>query len=423
MKNKEINQWLWKWHIIAGLVSMPIVLILAITGGIYLFKDRYEAPRQQRIKKITVQRYALPFEKQKDLVNAELHKPVEAIVVPIASNQATEFVTGKFGHKTSSFIDPYTGDVTGIIKADNGLMYKVRKLHGELLMGGFGTKIVELVASWMVVLILTGLYVWWPAKRWRWQGFFVPRWKMGKRILFRDLHSIGGFWISGLLLLVLAGAFPWTDVVGSNFKKVQQWTKTGFPMAWHGVGIQSQPDGEPLPLDTFVQKAKALDLPGTTTIQFPKGPKGVYSISNTYYKDLSQQEKYHYDAYTGEVLLAQSWSDVGILMRGRMWVMAFHQGQFGPWNWYLMLLIAIGLALTSLSAGISYILRKRRGSWSLPTVPEHVSVGYGIIIAISVLALLFPLFGVSLFLIILFERFKGANLIPVSSRQVTGREL
>ena len=29
----------WRWHFIAGLLTLPFVLILAVTGGIYLFKD------------------------------------------------------------------------------------------------------------------------------------------------------------------------------------------------------------------------------------------------------------------------------------------------------------------------------------------------------------------------------------------------
>ena len=34
-----LNSWLWKWHFIAGLISLPFVFLLAVTGGIYLFKD------------------------------------------------------------------------------------------------------------------------------------------------------------------------------------------------------------------------------------------------------------------------------------------------------------------------------------------------------------------------------------------------
>jgi len=41
-KNKQLNQWLWKWHIIAGLISMPFMALLCATGAIYLFKGYFD---------------------------------------------------------------------------------------------------------------------------------------------------------------------------------------------------------------------------------------------------------------------------------------------------------------------------------------------------------------------------------------------
>jgi len=83
-----------------------------------------------------------------------------------------------------------------------------------------------------------------------------------------------------------------------------------------------------------------------------------------------------------------------------MWVMAFHQGEFGAWSWWLMLLTAIALTIMSISALVSYIIRKRKGNWGVPKVPVTFKIGYGIIILIGILAIVFPLFGTSLLLII-----------------------
>lgn len=321
--------------------------------------------------------------------------------VPLEKDRATEFVSGKFSQESSLFINPYKGKVTGKIKTQEGSMYKVRKIHGELLMGRFGTKIVELVASWLIVLIITGIYIFWPSSKQGLLAFILPRTKAGRRIFFRDIHSIIGFWISGLLLLVLGGAFPWTDVVGNNFKWVQEVTHTGYPPTWSGIGLQSKKTGGKVHLDDIVDIAKSLNLPGETNIELPTNESGIYSIYNTYYKDLGRQVKYHYDQYSGDLILKQTWSDVGVLMRGRMWLMAFHQGQFGPWNWYLMLFIALALAIMAIAALVSYSLRKKRGQWGAPRLPKKFGPGYGVIIAMTVLGIIFPLFGLSLILIVL----------------------
>ena len=42
-------------------------------------------------------------------------------------------------------------------------MYFMSSLHGELLIGKYGSWIVELAASWAVVMIVTGLFLWWPS--------------------------------------------------------------------------------------------------------------------------------------------------------------------------------------------------------------------------------------------------------------------
>ncbi len=402
-KNKNLNSWLWKWHFVAGLISLPFILLLSVTGGIYLFKTDYEATRQQHIKEVEVQGTPISLEQQWQIANKNAVKKPNSVVLSTKSDQATEFVSGRFGGKSSLYVNPYTGAVSGEIISKKTDMFKVRKLHGELLMGKFGTTIVELIASWMVVLILTGLYIWWPARKWSLKGFFIPRIQEGKRTFFRDIHSITGFWISGLLLLILAGGFPWTDVFGENFKQVQKITNTGFPATWEGRNLKSSQNEKPITLDQMVAVAKNLNLPGTVSVHFPKGPKGVFSVSNQNPSDLQTQKKIHFDQYTGAQILANDWSDVGVLMRGRMWVMAFHQGEFGVWNWWLMLFIAIVLTIMSASALLSYILRKRKGTWGVPKVPAAFNVGYGIVILIGVLAIVFPLFGISVLLLIFIE--------------------
>ncbi|PPK96427.1 putative iron-regulated membrane protein [Nonlabens xylanidelens] len=404
MKHKiKLRSWLWKWHFISGIISLPFILLLSITGVIYLFKADYEALEQQKIKNVEVlTSNQSSFQEQWSVANDYAIKKPNSMVVPQKPGDATEFISGRFGGKRSIYVNPYKKVITGEIVASEGFMYKVRKLHGELLLGDFGTKIVELIASWMVILIITGLYVWWPTRGWNVKGFFIPRFKKGKRILFRDIHAISGFWISVMLLLVLAGGFPWTDVFGENFKKVQEITNTGYPATWDGRGLsyEIKEREEPLPLDKIVAIAKEMDLEGVVLIHFPKGKKGTYAISNRS-TNLEQQQKIHLNQYTGEEVKVHHWSGVGILMRARMWLMAFHQGEFGLWNWVLMLGTGVILFLMSLSAIFSYALRKPKKNWGIPAVPESFKIDYFIIGVIVLLGIVFPLFGISAVLIIL----------------------
>lgn len=405
MKNRKLNQWLWKWHFIAGLVSLPFILVLSITGAIYLFNPDVESKEVAKIQDVeNLHKTPISYQQQWENAKEKLKKKPSSMVINDNPEKATEFVVGRFSHKTTVFVNQYTGEATGTFSPKDTWMYTVRKLHGELLAGKVGTLLIELIASWMVVLILTGIYIWWPFSSGI-KGVFTIRFKEGKRILFRDLHAVTGFWMSLLLLIILAGGLPWTDVFGSNFKWVQKVTNTGYPKTWNGRGLASEVKGniKTISIDEMVAIANAQNLQGTVSIGLPKSAKSTFSVSNKTFP-LTAQKKLHFNQYSGELIKAHTWSDVGFLMRGRMWVMAFHQGQFGGWNWWLMFGVAIGLTIMTIAGLFSYLYRKQKGSWGVPKVSSQFKVGKLIVFILVLLGVLLPMFGVSLLLIVLFEQ-------------------
>src|SRR3546814_1307595 len=80
------------------------------------------------------------------------------------------------------------GRVLGAIDPDRRLSAVVQRIHGSLLMGVGGGILVELAASWAMVLILTGLYLWWPRGRGL-AGVVWPRLSLGGRAALRDLQD------------------------------------------------------------------------------------------------------------------------------------------------------------------------------------------------------------------------------------------
>ena len=100
------------------------------------------------------------------------------------------------------------------------------RLHGELLMGNRGSAVVELAASWAIIMIVTGLYLWWPRKAKTLGGIVYPRLGGGSRMFWRDLHGVTGFWISGLALFLLFSGLPWAKFWGDYLKNVRRLTGT-----------------------------------------------------------------------------------------------------------------------------------------------------------------------------------------------------
>ena len=81
---------------------------------------------------------------------------------------------------------------------------------------------VELAASWAVVMILTGYYLWWPRGRRGVAGLLYPRLGARGRLLWRDLHAVAGVWVSVFTLFLLISGLPWAASWGGMLKDVRQ---------------------------------------------------------------------------------------------------------------------------------------------------------------------------------------------------------
>jgi len=389
------------------------MLLLAITGIIYLFKADYNDARYQTVRFINTPINATEkrpqrasYQAQLDSVAQHYPHPIMQVFLPEEKNRTTGFRLHGKGHtRNMVYTNPYTGEITGAIEQKQTLMYSVRKLHGELLLSTPGTLVVELVASWFIVLIFTGIYIWWPVKKFSAAGFFTIRIHKGRRLFWRNIHAVAGFWLSLFMLLILAGGMPWTNIFGSQLKWVQEKTHTGYPTHWRSIkGLSSQPISQtaPLSLDAIIGIAQAQQLPGKLSIKLPVGEHGVFSIANRSLW-LRDQQVLHIDQYSGDIIKQHTWTDVGILMEMRQIAMRLHQGEYGFANWLAVLLITLVFTLSTAAGLISYLVRKPKGRWGLPSVPAEFRVDGALAVGIIILALMFPTFGISLLLLWLYE--------------------
>lgn len=97
------------------------------------------------------------------------------------------------------FLDPPTGTVLEAVDFRSSLVGVVHVLHGNLLIPGpFGRQVVGWVGAAMLVMSLTGLWLWWPRNGSLRRAF---RWKRAPETS-ANLHHLFGFWISVPLAVV-----------------------------------------------------------------------------------------------------------------------------------------------------------------------------------------------------------------------------
>lgn len=138
------------------------------------------------------------------------------------------------------------------------------------------------------------------------------------------------------------------------------------------------------------------------TIKLPTEKANLYTITNRSLW-LDDQQVIHIDSSTGETIKALNWQDVGVLMNLRQIFMRLHQGEYGLPNWLGILMVGLLFTLTNIAGLISYLARKPEGLWGIPKVPASFKTGKVLVIGIIGLGVIFPMFGLSLLVIILWQ--------------------
>ncbi|MFE7216224.1 PepSY-associated TM helix domain-containing protein [Streptomyces sp. NPDC057611] len=446
----QLYKTLWRWHFYAGLLVTPLLVLLAVTGGIYLFKPAYEdwVYKDLRTVHATQDAKPVPLAEQVDAVRTAKPEATIQSVTPPSDREHSTMVTlaadggGPWAPTVSVYVNPYDGKVLGSVDNAKTFMQTVRNLHGNLLSGTVGDRLMELTASWTAILTVTGLYLWWRAR---------PR---RGRTGLRRWHATVGAALSVFLLLLIATGLPWTGLWGQQLQKAITATKqqapsaedykisstvpttadhltsnpdTSVPWATEKVPVPtSQTAGEhagheghaghaghaghggggatpgSLSIEQAVTIAHHERVPGTFTVTLPQDPKGVYTISGKSEADPAQQRTLFLDQYSGKVLASYGWPQYGLLSKLVEEGIALHQGErFGLPN----LLVALGTCLAVIGMAVSGVVmwwRRRPTGKGLgaPRRAQDARVTRGVALIMLILGVAMPLAGISMLLIL-----------------------
>lgn len=427
-KSQSLYRAVWRWHFYAGIVFAPFIILLAITGIIYLFKPQIENIMYKDYYYVKVTEQKLTAEQQIEAVKTAYPDAAITRYKPsFEANRSAEVgVAGKEGMMTV-FVNPYNGNIMGDLKSDEMFMSEVERLHGELMIGTIGDRIVEMAACWAIILLITGLYLWWPRNKKDIWGTVVPRLFKGKRTALRDLHAVPAFWFSLFVSIFIFTGLPWSGLWGDMINRVATATQTGYPTGlWDGNLPQSTiPSKEvakvpwaaenlpvpesnksgvaPLSIEKIMQVADANKVGKGYSITFPQEEKGVYTVSVSPDKP-EGQATLHIDQYSGKVLADLRFEDYGILAKAISIGIALHEGHyFGLANQVLNLIICLGLIGISVTGVIMWWKRKPSGSLGAPSSPKNFKLLKGVAFLILILGIVFPLVGVSLLTVLLLD--------------------
>lgn len=418
--NPSLYKTVWRWHFYAGIIFAPFLMILAITGAVYLFKPQIEAVLYQEYYEVNPQGEKISATQQIETVKNEYPDAVVSKYRPGESDSRSSEVTISSNNETLTvFVNPYTAEVIGELNSEDRIMNKIEEIHGELMVGTIGDRIVELAACWAIVLIVTGLYLWFPKKKQDLSGVLIPRLNKGKKIFRRDLHVVPAFWVTaGMLFLILTG-LPWSGFWGTNFQTIATNAGTGYPPSvWVGSAptsiVQTKDVADvpwaaetldvpksdlqgfiPLQIDDVVDIANREGMHPTYTINIPSDKEGVYTLS-AFPPRAQDEATIHVDQYSGAVLADYRYDHYGFVGKMVALGVTLHKGtQFGFLNQLLSLFICLGIILVVASGFYLWLKRKPKKEMGAPTSTRMFKMGPFFVLIIG-LSILFPLVGLSI---------------------------
>ncbi len=388
----------WKWHFLASLYVLPFMAMLAITGGIYLYKPQIEEWLYADRLNVEIGAERQSYEAQvAALTETTGVSRIRSIKIEDQPGRATLVEFDDDGKMRSyAWINPYTSEVLATQPRDETAMRVLRKFHGELLLGSFGTKFVELAAHWAIVMFITGLYLWWPRGQRTVKKAFSPPSGKG-RSFWRETHLFTGILAAVLVIPILISGLPWTDVWGGGLDYVQEQTGTKSRSLRFGGDVPNSTasQGTSMPYDMVFGVAKAEGLVAPYEIRPPRKPDAAYWVRSAS-KNRAEQTELIVDQYTGAVLKRHGFADNPALARIVSQGISFHQGELYGWlNLAQNTLAAVLAVVLSVSGFVAWWMRRPAGSLGVPAAPE-ASLGTGMIVLVIGLSILLPLVGASL---------------------------
>ena len=366
----------WRWHFYFGLLVVPFLTLLAVTGlGMLLFANITGTEGER------------------------LHVTPQAQAQPLS------------------------------MPRNEGWYHTMDGIHGDMMLGTAGDYLIETAASLTILMMITGIYLWWAKQR-SLKAMLAPQTGKG-RSWWRSMHGAFGTWVSLILLLFCLSGVAWAGIWGGKF--VQSWSQfpagkwgvepnpvsvvpthgdvlndgktkevpwilelTPMPVSGTTKGENGISPSEPMTLETVDRFAREIGFKGRYQLNLPKGETGVWTLSqdSMSYDMVSPtaDRTVHIDRYSGKILADIRYDDYNFFGKFMAVSIALHMGTLGWWSVLANVVFCLAVIFICVSGCVMWW--KRRPSEARGLVPPaqkiKLPVWWAMAVPLLVVAVLFP---------------------------------
>ncbi|CAN1572868.1 PiuB Uncharacterized iron-regulated membrane protein [Paracoccaceae bacterium] len=423
----------WRWHFYAGLYVIPFLLMLAVTGFFMMLFTTYLPEYGDRLP-VPAAETALSLEDQGKAALAAVPGAVGIVeyIAPYSTTNPALFEVADGADGVVVALNPYTGEVLRQTVSGDTWNIFFETIHGTLMIGDLGDRLIEIATCLGLLLVVTGLYLAWPRQKGGARAMLIPDLAAKGRAWWKSLHQTVGTWMSLVLVFFLITGLAWAGIWGERF--VQAWStfpaekwdavplsdatheslnaegkkevpwgleKTALPLSGSATGAVILAEGTVVDLAAMETIARSLGIESRFRVYVPQEPTGVWTISQNSmsYDGASPtlDRTVHVDQFTGKVLADVRYADYGVAAKAMAVGIALHEGQLGLWNFALNAAFCLSVVFICLSGLVMWWKRRPAGArLGAPPRPEVVPYAKGAIVITLALSLAFPMLGLTL---------------------------
>ena len=419
VSREAVYRAVWRWHFYAGLLCLPFLVTLSATGALYLFKDEINATVFSY--RTVVAPVAKPLGPDRLIFEAMQAVPGGtplSYTDPAGPTGSAVVTLAEGSAKTLVYLDPADGTVLDTVDRDSEFFTVLKHLHSLAYFGPVANGVIEVVAGFAIILVVTGLYLWWP--RGQEGGVVTVRGTPRRRVWWRDLHAVTGLVAGGGLLFLALTGLPWSIWWGDQLRQWSNAAGLGQPTAlWANRPVSAVPMGKvlattgwtmqdapvpqsaakgatPIGIDEAAAVLARMGMPRGYELSLPVGPTGVYAAA-VYPKDVARQRVVSLDQYSGQPLVDVPFAALGPVGRAIQVGIGIHLGQYlGRANQFAMLAFCLATILLSVTAGTMWWKRRPKGHLGVPPWPRDRRVIATVTMVVLGLGALFPLTGLAI---------------------------
>ena len=232
-KKNRFRKFIGKIHLWLGLSSGLIVFVVALTGCVYVFSQEFTNSFRKNNMYVLPQQKALPISKLWESTQSQIDSTYKLSWVNVYNNPKKSLIFYAYkgnenaityfesiDYYISIYVNPYTGEILKIYNEELDFFNIVKMLHWSLLLKTeYGQPIVGYSTLIFVIMLISGLILWWPKNKKGRKQRFSFQWKNNtqwKRKNY-DLHNIFGFYVGSVALIIsltgLVWAFTWFQAI------------------------------------------------------------------------------------------------------------------------------------------------------------------------------------------------------------------